>query len=52
MEPWAPCFKKGLQAGESPELWDLTHPSLVQAIHQEYMDAGADIILNTFGAMV
>lgn len=42
--------KKGLQAGESPELWNLTHPSLVQEIHEEYIDAGADIInTNTFG---
>jgi len=42
---------QGLQGGEAPELWNLTHPDRIQNIHQAYFDAGADIIsANTFGA--
>jgi len=41
----------GLQGGEAPELWNLTHPDRIQNIHQAYFDAGADIVsANTFGA--
>jgi 5-methyltetrahydrofolate--homocysteine methyltransferase len=36
--------KKGLQAGECPELWNLTHPDIVKEIAQSYIDAGADMI--------
>lgn len=43
--------ERGLGAGELPELWNLTHPSVVQEIHEEYLRAGADILkTNTFGA--
>lgn len=42
---------QGLQGGEAPELWNLTHPDRIQKIHQAYFDAGADIVsANTFGA--
>ena len=42
---------QGLQGGEAPELWNLTHPDRIQNIHQAYFDAGADIVsANTFGA--
>lgn len=42
---------RGLQPGELPETWNLTKPEELIAIHKEYLDAGADIILtNTFGA--
>lgn len=40
----------GLTAGEAPELWSLTHPDAVTAIHRAYLEAGADILCaNTFG---
>lgn len=41
----------GLQAGELPEIWNIKQPQKVQAIHREYLAAGAQIIkTNTFGA--
>ncbi len=41
----------GAQPGERLEEWNLTHPKKVQAIHQAYVDAGAEILLtNTFQA--
>jgi 5-methyltetrahydrofolate--homocysteine methyltransferase len=43
-------FEMGLVAGEAPEVWNLEHPDRVMALHQGFVDAGADIILtNTFG---
>lgn len=43
--------ERGLKPGELPETWNLTRPEELIAIHREYLDAGADIILaNTFGA--
>jgi len=42
--------QKGLQAGECPELWNLTHPEAVREIARSYIDAGADMIeTNSFG---
>jgi 5-methyltetrahydrofolate--homocysteine methyltransferase len=39
----------GIQPGECYELWNLTHPSQVQGIHQAYVEAGAEVLLtNTF----
>jgi len=44
-------FEMGLGSGESPELWNETHPDRVRALHQSFVDAGSDIILtNSFGA--
>ena len=41
----------GLQSGELPEIWNLTHAEQVIKIHQDYIEAGSDIVLtNTFGA--
>lgn len=41
----------GLEPGQAPESWNLSHPDRVTAIHRSYLDAGADVILtNTFGA--
>ena len=41
----------GLKSGECSEGWNISHPQVVQKIHQEYIKAGADVILtNTFGA--
>jgi 5-methyltetrahydrofolate--homocysteine methyltransferase len=43
-------FAMGLTSGDAPEMWNMEHPDRVQALHQGFVDAGADIILtNTFG---
>ena len=43
-------FLMGLGSGDPPELWNVDHPERVTALHQGFVDAGADIILtNTFG---
>jgi methionine synthase I (cobalamin-dependent) len=40
----------GLTTGGSPEEWNITHPEAVRAIHQGYVDAGAQVIeTNSFG---
>lgn len=45
--------RAGLRSGESCELWNLKHPERVQAIHQAYIDAGAEVLLtNTFQASI
>ncbi|MBR1588600.1 MAG: homocysteine S-methyltransferase family protein [Kiritimatiellae bacterium] len=42
---------KGLMPGEIPELWNLTRPGDVRAVHEAYYAAGSDIVYaNTFGA--
>lgn len=42
---------RGLQPGETPELWNLTRPDDIRAVHAAYVNAGADIVYaNTFGA--
>jgi methionine synthase I (cobalamin-dependent) len=44
-------FDLGLGLGEPPERWNLDHPDRVSQVHQDYIDAGAQIILtNSFGA--
>ena len=41
----------GLEAGEHPERWNLTHPETIQRIHRDYYDAGSHVVnTNTFGA--
>ena len=43
-------FEMGLVSGEAPELWLKAHPDRIMALHQSFVDAGADIILtNSFG---
>lgn len=43
-------FGMGLEAGDAPELWNETAPEKITALHQKFVDAGADIILtNSFG---
>ena len=43
--------KRGLKRGGIPELLNLTEPGLIESIHNEYFDAGCDIVsANTFGA--
>ncbi|WP_407051660.1 betaine--homocysteine S-methyltransferase [Methyloraptor flagellatus] len=43
-------FNMGLTSGDAPELWNEIHPDRIRALHQSFVDAGADIILtNSFG---
>ncbi|HEV7417493.1 MAG TPA: homocysteine S-methyltransferase family protein, partial [Tianweitania sediminis] len=43
-------FNMGLASGEAPELWNEDQPEKIAALHQGFVDAGADIILtNSFG---
>ncbi len=43
-------FAMGLESGEAPELWNDDAPEKIVALHQGFVDAGADIILtNSFG---
>lgn len=41
----------GLKPGELPETWNIKHPEILVKIHEDYLNAGANVILsNTFGA--
>lgn len=43
-------FRRGLETGDPPELWNVDHPDRVASVHQEFVDAGCDILLtNSFG---
>ena len=43
-------FAEGLQFGDPPEVWNLSHPDVVRRIHRSYLDAGSQILMtNTFG---
>ena len=42
---------RGLGAGEYPELWNITRPKEIIAVHKAYFDAGSNVVCtNTFGA--
>lgn len=42
--------EKGLKPGELPETWNILHPEIVEQIHADYLNAGADVVTtNTFG---
>ncbi len=42
---------RGLQPGEHPERWNLTHADVIIEIHKSYFDAGSNVVCtNTFGA--
>jgi len=44
---------QGLKPGELPERWNLTHPDVITKIHQDYFDAGSNVVnTNTFGANI
>jgi len=44
-------YQKGLNVGECPDEWSLTHYDAVKDIAQSYIDAGADMVeTNSFGA--
>ena len=43
--------KSGLQPGELPERWNISHPEVIKGIHKSYYDSGSNIVnTNTFGA--
>ncbi len=43
--------KKGLKLGENPELLNIKEPHIIEEIHKEYIESGANVITtNTFGA--
>ena len=43
-------FDIGLTSGQSPEFWNDTEPNKITKLHQDFVDAGSDIILtNSFG---
>ena len=40
-----------LTLGESPQLWNITNPKLIESIHHSYYEAGSNVVItNTFGA--
>ena len=47
---WGTEFQaRGLEAGECPDHWNLTHPDRVEAVARAYVEAGSQVILtNTF----
>ena len=43
--------KSGLQPGELPEHWNISHPDVIREIHKNYYDSGSNVVnTNTFGA--
>jgi len=43
-------IRRGLNAGECPDIWNIERPELLEEIASLYLDAGSDIIsTNTFG---
>ncbi|MBT4040189.1 MAG: betaine--homocysteine S-methyltransferase [Rhodospirillales bacterium] len=44
-------FAMGLEAGDSPEIWNADKPEKIRALHDSFVEAGADLLTtNTFGA--
>lgn len=42
--------ERGLQSGEIPELWNITHEEVILDVHKQYLSAGCNIVkANTFG---
>lgn len=42
--------KSGLQPGELPEHWNISHPEVIREIHKSYYDSGSNVVnTNTFG---
>lgn len=43
--------KKGLKVGENPEILNIKSPEIIEEVHREYIESGANVITtNTFGA--
>ena len=34
----------GLEAGELPETWNISHPEVIQKIHRDYFNAGSNVV--------
>ncbi len=49
---WGTEFQaRGLEAGECPDHWNLTHPDRVEEVARAYVEAGSQVVLtNTFRA--
>ncbi len=44
---------QGLELGQLPEVWNITHPDVIIKIHKDYFDSGSNVVnTNTFGANV
>ena len=44
---------EGLQPGEHPELWNISHPEIITRIHRAYFNSGSNVVsTNTFGANI
>ena len=43
--------KRGLQPGELPERWNLSHPDVIVDIQKSYFDAGTNIICTFWNLM-
>ena len=42
---------RGLQPGEHPERWNISHPEVIVEVQKAYFDAGSNVVnTNTFGA--
>jgi len=43
-------IRRGFPQGECPESWNIKKPEVVQSIHENYFEAGSDVVLtNSFG---
>src|SRR5258705_9337343 len=43
-------FANGLQFGDPPEVWNVSHPEVILRIQRGYLEAGSRIVMtNTFG---
>ena len=43
-------FKRGLETGYPPELWNVERPDKVTALHASFIEAGSQLVLaNSFG---
>lgn len=44
---------QGLKPGELPETWNILHKDIIENLHKDYLEAGANILkTNTFGANI
>lgn len=44
---------RGLQPGEEPNSWSVSHPDVLTDIHREYYEAGSNVVsTNTFGSNI
>lgn len=42
---------RGLPPGAQPELWNLSHPDVIESVQRAYVEAGSEVLYtNTFGA--